>query len=236
MTEIKEKSPQSTRIILVRHCEAEGNFKRVFQGHTDADVSENGKVQLELLSLRCRNMKIDALYSSPLRRARLTAEAVNRFHNLSLQIEPGLIEINGGDWEGKPWKDLPLVAPEAASAWNMAPWDCEPPNGEAMRSVYDRIWEAMKKIVQENQGKTVAVASHGCAIRNFLCRAVLGPIERLNDMEWCDNTAVSVVDFDGEMTPEVLLRNDASHLNEETSTLNKQEWWKPENRESGRFD
>ena len=58
-----------TRIILVRHCEAAGNLNRRFQGHTDAEVTENGKKQLELLALRMRNVKIDYLYSSPLKRA-----------------------------------------------------------------------------------------------------------------------------------------------------------------------
>ena len=50
-----------TRIILVRHCEAAGNLNRRFQGHTDAEVTENGKKQLELLALRMRNVKIDYL-------------------------------------------------------------------------------------------------------------------------------------------------------------------------------
>ena len=86
-----------TRIILIRHCEAEGNIKRVFQGHTDADISENGRKQLDLLRLRCRNMQIDAIYSSPLKRAYQTAEAINSFRNLTVQIHEDLIEINGPD-------------------------------------------------------------------------------------------------------------------------------------------
>ena len=63
-----------TRILLVRHCEAQGNTDSVFQGHTDCEISGNGATQLELLSIRCRNMPIEAIYSSPLKRARLTAK------------------------------------------------------------------------------------------------------------------------------------------------------------------
>ena len=77
-----------TRIILVRHCEAAGNLNRRFQGHTDAEVTENGKKQLELLALRMRNVKIDYLYSSPLKRAYATAEAINQFHHLRRQLCP----------------------------------------------------------------------------------------------------------------------------------------------------
>ena len=62
------KPADVTRILLVRHCEAQGNVKRVFQGHTDAPISENGKKQLDLLALRLRNETIDAIYSSPLQK------------------------------------------------------------------------------------------------------------------------------------------------------------------------
>ena len=231
-----ETEKTMTRIILIRHCEAEGNHKRVFQGHTDADISENGKIQLELLSLRCRNMEIDALYSSPLRRAYQTAEAVNRYHGLPIQIEPGLIEINGGCWEGRPWSALPELYPEESKVWSTSPHDFSTRDGESMLQVYDRIWDAVLKIVRENPGRRVAAVSHGCAIRNFLCRALGRPIRELNEVDWCDNTAVSIVDFDGELCPHVELMNDASHLTESTSTFSKQTWWKPENRGSNRFE
>ncbi len=225
-----------TRIILVRHCEAEGNHKRVFQGHTDSEVSENGRRQLALLSIRCRNMKMDAIYSSPLKRAYETAEAVNAYHHLPIQKDDGLIEINGGVWEGKLWEKLPDLYPEDAKAWNAHPWDFAPEGGEPMRHVYERIWKAITNIVQANPGKTVCIASHGCAIRNFLCRAMGKPIEELNDVDWCDNTAISIIDFDEALQPKIVLLNDSSHLTEETSTFAKQEWWKPEYRGSDRFN
>ena len=79
-----------TRIILIRHCEAEGNIKRVFQGHTDADISENGRKQLDLLRLRCRNMQIDAIYSSPLKRAYQTDSTLNQ------QLSDGLAGLLQG--------------------------------------------------------------------------------------------------------------------------------------------
>jgi probable phosphoglycerate mutase len=74
------------------------------------------------------------------------------------------------------------------------------------------------------------VASHGCSIRNFLCRASGNPIERLNETDWCDNTAISIIDFDEHLQPTIVLMNDASHLPDETSTFAGQKWWKPENR------
>lgn len=73
-----------TTIYLVRHCEAMGNINRIFQGHTDEEISDNGRLQLEKLAERFRDIHLDALYSSPLKRAYRTAEAVNRYHQLPI--------------------------------------------------------------------------------------------------------------------------------------------------------
>lgn len=219
-----------TRIILVRHCEAQGNTLGVFQGHTDSDISGNGAAQLALLGLRCRNMAIDVLYSSPLKRAYQTAEAINQYHNLPIQIEPRLIEINGGEWEGKPWSERDVLCPEQSQVWNTRPYEFSPEGGETMRQVYSRIWDGITDIVRNNEDKTVCIASHGCAIRNFLCHALNKPIEQLNDVDWCDNTGISIIDFDSELQSSVVLMNDASHLTPELSIFSKQTWWKPENR------
>lgn len=226
----------TTRLIIVRHCEAAGNKYRTFQGHTDSEISDKGKIQLDLLSVRCRNMRIDAIYSSPLKRAYATAEAVNRFHHLPIQVEPELIEINGGEWEGEKWAELPDLFPEEAYNWNCAPWNFKTEKGESMRQVYARMWDAACRIVKANLGKTVCIASHGCAIRNLLCRCMNKPIEELNTVDWVDNTGISIVDFDEDLNPHIELLNDASHLSEETSTFATQSWWKPENRATGRFD
>ena len=102
-----------TTIYLIRHCEAAGNVGRRFQGHIDADITENGRRQLELLAERFRELPLDAVYSSPLLRARLTAEAVNRHHGLPVMLDDRLMEINGGLWEGRPWAELPALFPQA---------------------------------------------------------------------------------------------------------------------------
>lgn len=219
-----------TKITLIRHCEAMGNYHRVFQGMTDAEISENGKKQLELLSVRCRNMDFAAMYSSPLRRAYQTAQAANRYHQLPIIIEPGLVEINGGEWEGIPWADLPARYPRETEAWNTYPHAFQAPNGESMQQVYDRIWNTVLSIARKEQGRHVCAVSHGCAIRALLCRAQGLPLEALNTVDWCDNTAISVIVFDDDFQPHIERMNDASHLTEEVSTFAKQNWWRPENR------
>lgn len=215
-----------TTIYLIRHCEAAGNIQRVFQGHMDADITPNGALQLDHLAERFKDVSLDAIYSSPLLRARRTAEAVNRHHHLPIQTDDRLMEINGGVWEGKPWASLPARCPLQSRKWLKKPWDFHPRKGEAMRQVYARMGAALSDIAAAHPGQAVAVASHGCAIRNALCWAKGWPIERLNDEGWCDNTAVSVLEFDEAGRVRVVSENDNSHLSGEVSTFAKQTWWK----------
>ena len=91
-----------TTLYLVRHCEAEGNTARVFQGSIDRDISPNGQKQLDRLAERFRDVPLAAVYSSPLLRAYKTAQAVNRYHGLPIVTDDRLKEINGGVWEGLP--------------------------------------------------------------------------------------------------------------------------------------
>lgn len=214
-----------TTIYLVRHCEAMGNINRIFQGHTDEEISENGRLQLEKLAERFRNIHLDALYSSPLKRARRTAEAVNRHHRLPMHMDDRLMEINGGHWEEKPWAALPELYPDEWADWSSRPWLFQPKGGEAMGEVYRRMAAVLQDIAAAHPGQTVAAASHGCAIRNALCWAAGRPIEELLEIPWCDNTAVTILDFP-DNRPVIRLANDNSHLDEELSTLSKQSWWR----------
>lgn len=105
-----------TKVIIIRHCEARGNVDRIFNGHYDSDITENGEKQLACLAERMEKVPFDVIYSSPLLRARKTAQAANAGKNLPIQIEDGLIEINGGVWEGKPWKSFPELFPADSEA------------------------------------------------------------------------------------------------------------------------
>ncbi len=147
-----------TTVIIIRHCEAEGNIKRFFQGHTD--------------------------------------QAIN---------------------------------------WNLKPWDFCAPEGESMREVYQRISTAVWDIAMQNAGKTIVIASHGCAIRCLMCRVKGLPIENLNDVDWCDNTSLNVIEFDDNFNPTIVCENDCSHLAQGMSAMDSQTWWRAENRDNMDF-
>lgn len=217
-----------TTVYFVRHAEATGNVDETFQGRTDTEVTERGKKQLALLAERFRDIPIERLYSSPLKRTISTAEAVNTYHGLEIIRDERLIEINGGGFEGRSWSELPKLYPEEFRLWNNELYNFRIENGESMTQVFERMSSAVDEIVRENAGRTIAVVSHGCALRNYFCFAKGLPIERITDSEWSDNTAVSLITYDGCFKPCIAYLNDNSHLDDDTSTLLRQQWWRTE--------
>ncbi len=205
-----------TTVYIVRHCQSTGNLGGRFQGRFDAPVSPQGEQQLDLLSLRFRNIHIDAVYSSPLTRAYRTAEAINRFHGLPIQADEGLSEIDVGEMENLLLGEIAVKFPVAAKAWDEAPDQCQFPGGESMDQVYDRVNAAFDRIIEKERGKTVAVATHGGAIRTLYARVVSGSLAGIRESTVFGNTGVSVLkEENGVLRWEMV--NDMSHLPEELS-------------------
>ena len=204
-----------TRVYIVRHCEAEGNNRRLFQGLTDCDITEMGQKQLDLLSERFSEIHLDKVYTSPLIRARKTAEAVRGNRDIPLISNKDLIEIDGGIIEGKVFATAFVGRPDLAKAWNNSPQDFAPDGGEPMRHAYERIWRAVLGAALESRGQTVALATHGGVIRCLNCRMNYGTIDRLKDTPWCENTGITLIEFDDGMNPKTVFMNDTSHLPKE---------------------
>lgn len=215
-----------TRLYIIRHAEAMGNVLEFFQGRTDTEVSEKGKKQLECLAERFKDVHLDAVYSSPLLRARTTAEAVNRYHGLPVRIERDIIEIDGGEWEDRKWSELPELFPDEYELWRNRINRFAAPGGESTLQVYDRMKEAVKRIAAENIGKTAAVISHGMAIKAYLNFADGREWDNYEDPGWSDNTAVSLIEYDGGLAPHIVFKNDISHLDGALSTLASSKWCK----------
>ena len=85
-----------TEIYVIRHVQAEGNLYRHMQGHWDGDVTPVGVRQRDALAERFRDVPVDAVYSSDLWRARFTASAITKYHDLPVQLDARLREINIG--------------------------------------------------------------------------------------------------------------------------------------------
>lgn len=204
-----------TKIYIVRHCEAMGNVKRLFQGTSNFDISETGAAQLRFLTERFKSVELDRVYTSPLTRTVKTARAVVGEREISIIPFDGLIEIDGGILEGQPFDITFAKYPDLADTWNNAPHEFAAENGEAMIHAYERIWDTVLTLAKENRGKTIAAATHGGVIRCLACRLLKGRPELLKEVDWSDNTAVALIEFDDELNPKLVYYNDHSHLPDE---------------------
>lgn len=204
-----------TKIYIVRHCQTLGNVKDLFQGVSDFDITEKGVEQLKCLTERFSNIHLDKVYSSPLIRTQKTAKAIIGNRDIPLKIKDSLIEIDGGYLEGKSFDETFAVDPELRDTWFNQPQNFAPEGGEPMTVSYQRIWEAVKEIVEESKGKTIACVTHGGVIRCLNCRLKFNDIEKLVEVPIGDNTAVTLIEFDENLNPVVIFMNDASHLPEE---------------------
>lgn len=216
-----------TEFIVIRHCEAEGNHERIFQGLFDGEVSEIGQRQLTYLAERMKDKKIDYIFSSSRKRALATAQAVNKYHNLPVIVDDSIIEINAGEWEGKPFASFPANFPEESRIWNTEPHKFVSPGGETMEDVYKRMVSFVLSQSKLHSGKTIVLATHGCAIRNLMCWAKGLDFSQLNSVNWCDNTGVNVIEV-ANCIPKVILENDVSHLPADIAHISRQKWWNEE--------
>lgn len=201
-----------TTVYIVRHCESMGNVQHRFQGRFNAPISPRGEQQLDLLSLRFRNEKIDVIYTSPLDRAYKTAQAVARFHDVEIHPLDDLSELDVGDMTHLTLDEIGEKFPVVAKHWNETPDLCEFPNGETMKQSYDRVNAALDKIIDENRGKTIVITTHGGAIRNIDARITKGCVEGVRTAIIFDNTGVGMLTADDNGKLSWQLVNDLSHL------------------------
>lgn len=220
-----------TTVYMIRHAEAEGNLYRIVQGQLNSFITPRGHRQIAALAERFRDVPLDALYSSDLRRTQTTAGAITKYHRLPMQLDKRLREINLGVCEGMSFGDMYRFDPAQMDNFNNDPAEWRAPEAETFEECTARMVSAVTDIARKNDGKTVAVVSHGMAIRSLLA-SILGVASRdIPSLPHGDNTAVSRLCFDnGVFTVEYY--NDNSHLPAELSTFARQSWWKKETRGS----
>ena len=111
-----------TRFLLVRHGQSEWNATGRIQGQIDIALDEIGQQQAQRVAARLKREKIDAIYSSPLLRAKATAEAIAAQVNQPIQLDARLMEYDFGVMSGLTWNELTAHHPELASRWLEDPW------------------------------------------------------------------------------------------------------------------
>jgi broad specificity phosphatase PhoE len=161
-----------TEIILARHGETRWNAEEVFRGRSDVELNETGIKQAKLLAEYLSDIKIECIYSSPLRRALKTAELIAAYHRLKVEIAPDLTDLDFGQWQGLPHQEVKNKYRELYEEWASHPERVKLPGGESLDDVRERALPAVSNAVTRYQG-TVVLVSHRVVNKVLIC-ALLG--------------------------------------------------------------
>jgi broad specificity phosphatase PhoE len=162
-----------TTLFLVRHGRTGWNKEQIFRGHKDIPLDEVGRQEALLVGERLKGEGIKAVFSSPLSRARETAQAVARSHNVEVQVVEGLIDLHFGEWEGMSLEEVKERYPDLYAQWQGTPQKVIFPGGEGLDSVRSRAMEAVKDIINCHPQEAVALVSHRVVLKVLIC-ALLG--------------------------------------------------------------
>jgi len=136
-----------TEIILTRHGETEWNVAEIFRGTIDVGLNETGMKQAELLGDYLSARKLEAVYSSPLKRALMTAEPVAGRQRLQVETVPALIDLNFGKWQGLPVQEVKEKYGKLYAEWLGHPEKVEIPDGESLHKVRERVVAVIDRLV-----------------------------------------------------------------------------------------
>ncbi|MFO7815443.1 MAG: alpha-ribazole phosphatase [Halanaerobiales bacterium] len=199
-----------TNLVLVRHGETEWNKSSRYQGVADVELNKKGKSQAKKLYNFLKDEEFDTIYSSTLKRAYRTVKDIAEYQNKDVTTIANLMEINFGDWEGLTFSEIEEQYPNLAKKWAKDPTCCKPPEGEHIREVEERVGETIDRIIDENDGNKILIATHGGIVRIIFAYLLELPLGRIFSIE-VDNVSISRIKF-YEHYPVVKLLNSTHHL------------------------
>ena len=197
------------KLILVRHGETRWNKERRIVGHTEIELNGVGRRQALQLARVLSGETVSAIYCSPLRRARQTAEEIARMHHLEVIIEDNLKEFDAGDMNGMTILEVSERYGDFFDRWMEGTPGLRMPGGESISDLKHRAWPTVERIIQNHYDETVIVVSHTITILTIINSALgmsLANFRRLR----LEVGSLSILEF-GKRGVSLLRFNDTCH-------------------------
>ena len=188
------------KIILIRHGYSQGNaFGKAFCGQTDLPLTDIGfKQAKEVCDYVFNNYKVDAIYSSDLSRASDTIKPLAEKLQVGVTFSKNLREFNVGWWEGKLFEDVMKIDGDTVRKYRSYDETVALGGAESLLDVRRRIYAEVYKIAKENDGKTIAIASHFWSITTFVAEVLGLTLAQFCANNEIKNASITEVDFYGE--------------------------------------
>lgn len=202
---------QPTTTLLLRHGQTALSAEHRFAGRGDIPLTVAGRRQAGAAAKRlAARGGIEMIVTSPLQRARRTAEAVAEATGAPLQVEGDLTEADFGRWEGLTFAEAAAQWPDEMAAW-LANADAPPPGGESFAAAARRVLGALERLLAAHRHRTVLLVSHVTPIKTLACRAMLAPPAALFRIH-LDVASLCEIDWFADGPALVRSLNDTAHI------------------------
>jgi broad specificity phosphatase PhoE len=151
---------ETTRVLLIRHGQSQGNAEGRFGGHSPTPLSELGVRQAEATARALANERVTAVYSSDLLRAVQTAEPLARATGLEITRTPALRERSVGLMEGLTFEEAAAAHPDEYASLLRRDFERVLAGGESYRQLLDRAAAELDRAIEQHRGGTLALFSH----------------------------------------------------------------------------
>lgn len=184
-------------LYLIRHGVTDQNKKRCLQGRSDIELNEYGRELARKTAEGLKDVEFDMIFTSPLKRARETAEIIRRERNIPVINEERLIEIGFGDYEGLSFGKETYNIPDSKFMYFFERPELYqvPPAGESFEEVIKRTGEFLEELSrkQDYYDKTILLSTHGCALKALLSNINRNSLENFWGEGVHKNCAVTII-------------------------------------------
>jgi alpha-ribazole phosphatase len=184
----------SLRLVVIRHAETDWNREGRYQGHRDTLLSETGRAQAEAAGRLLAGERLQAVWSSPLRRARETAAAIAAPQGLAVQVEEAFGEMRFGEWEGLTVDEASARFPAQYRAWLETPHLVGLPGAETLDEVRARVLKGLEGLRAAHDDQTVCLVTHGVTSRILILEALGLGLDRIWSLQ-VSFTGISELEF-----------------------------------------
>lgn len=198
------------KLYITRHGETEWNTIGKMQGWQNSDLTKKGVEDAIRLGERLEDIEFSKIYSSPLGRAKDTANHIRGERDIEIELLDGLKEMGFGSWEGvENEKVMELYKEQYHNFWNK-PELYKREESEDFDELFERVERTLKYIIENETGENVLIVSHAVTIKAIYSLINKYPIEEFWTLPYIDGTSLTILEIDGD-AKKFTLEADISH-------------------------